>query len=261
MSDFDFTNEPEPEAANEAAPSGFDFKGWYARNRDAVLERRRKAYAENKNGVRDNKSADRKANRSEERETQRAYLESNREKVNARRREYYRKNAEKLNPGFKARYHSGKDAHTDARLKRKFGITLEDYNAMFALQKGNCAVCGTKQKIKDKYGNFRRLAVDHDHKTGKVRQLLCGPCNTSIGLIKENVKTLNKMIDYIKKHEDTNVKTVTIVLTIDELQAVAGLIDAGIKSVGLSGVKAAASILTKLEAAVAAANTEQKEED
>ena len=259
MTDFDFTNQTKQDASNEAAPSGFDFKEWYARNREAVLERRRKAYAENKNGIRDNKSADRKANRSEERKTQRAYIENNREKVNARRREYYRKNAEKIKPGFKARYYSDKDAHTDARLKRKFGITLEDYNAMFALQKGSCAVCGTKQKIKDKHGNLRRLAVDHDHKTGKVRQLLCSPCNTSIGLIKENVKTLNKMIEYIKKHEDTNVKTVTIVLTVDELQAIAGLIDAGVKSVGLSGVKAAASILTKLEAAVAEANLEQKE--
>ena len=52
---------------------------------------------------------------------------------------------------------------------------------------------------------------------------------------------------------------ITIELTQEELQAVAGLIDAGIKSVGLSGVKAAASILTKLEAAVAEANLEQKE--
>jgi hypothetical protein len=258
MTDFDFTDVPEQEAVEQTAPD--KPLSWYQRNKEYMREKRKRDYAANKNGVRDKKAAARKISRENEREAQRAYLDENREKVNARRREYYRKNADKMKPGFSARYHSDKDAHTSQRLKRKFGITLEDYNAMFALQKGNCAVCGTKQKIKDKYGNLRRLAVDHDHKTGKVRQLLCGPCNTSIGLIKENVKTLNKMIDYIKKHEDTNVKTVTIVLTIDELQAVAGLIDAGIKSVGLSGVKAAASILTKLEAAVAEANANEPKE-
>ena len=233
MTDFDFTDVPEQEATNGAAPSGFDFKEWYARNRDDVLERRRKAYAENKDGIRDRalaaKATDRKRNRIIDKDKARQ------------------------------RYFKERDLRTSKRLKKDFGITLAEYDAMFAMQNGLCAVCNEPQKIKDKHGNLRRFSVDHDHKTGRVRQLLCGPCNLSIGLVKENVKTLNKMIEYIKKHEDTNVKTVTIVLTVDELQAIAGLIDAGVKSVGLSGVKAAASILTKLEAAVAEANLEQKE--
>jgi hypothetical protein len=256
MTDFDFTDQTEQEAVEQTAPikKGFNQKEWYARNREILKERRRKAYAENRNGIRDKDAASKRANRERNREAQRAHLENNREKINARRREYYKKNAEKMKPGFHQRYHSDKDAHTDKRLKRKFGITLDEYNAMFSLQGGVCAVCGTEPNIKDKNGNIRRLAVDHDHKTGRVRQLLCNACNTSIGLVKENISTLVGMIDYIKKHETGAMKNITIEFTLDEVQALAGLIDAGIKATGIQSVKAAAVLIAKLEAAVAAAN-------
>lgn len=60
-----------------------------------------------------------------------------------------------------------------ARLKRLFGITWEQYDQMLSSQGGVCALCGDPPKGK-------RLAVDHDHKTGKVRGLLCSFCNHRI---------------------------------------------------------------------------------
>ncbi len=60
------------------------------------------------------------------------------------------------------------------KLKKNFGITLEDYDRMFAEQKGLCKICGGDTPNK-------RLAIDHDHKTGKVRGLLCLRCNTKLG--------------------------------------------------------------------------------
>jgi len=75
---------------------------------------------------------------------------------------------------------------------RKFGITLADYDKMFNDQNGVCAICG-KTNLKR-----RRLAIDHNHKTNKVRGLLCGKCNKAIGLFEENPEILEKAIKYLK---------------------------------------------------------------
>lgn len=78
------------------------------------------------------------------------------------------------------RYHAAnRDRAKDNRLKRAFGIGLSEYNRMLAVQGGGCAICG---------GPDRRhsLSVDHCHSTGRVRGLLCGHCNTGIGLLKDS---------------------------------------------------------------------------
>jgi hypothetical protein len=57
--------------------------------------------------------------------------------------------------------------------RKGLGVTVEQYDAMLAAQGGGCAICGTKPKT-------RRLDVDHDHKTGRVRGLLCHRCNRAL---------------------------------------------------------------------------------
>jgi len=66
-------------------------------------------------------------------------------------------------------------------LKYKHGITLEQYDEMFKQQNGVCAICS----LVDVTG--RRLAVDHDHKTGKIRGLLCTGCNTRLGTLENKI--------------------------------------------------------------------------
>lgn len=83
-------------------------------------------------------------------------------------------------------------------LKKRFGITLEDYNQMMAEQKGVCKICGFPEtKLDHRTKQPRRLAVDHCHKTGRVRALLCSDCNTAIGLLKEDVELMRKAIEYV----------------------------------------------------------------
>lgn len=79
-------------------------------------------------------------------------------------------------------------------LKRKYGITSEDYNLLFENQKGRCAICGTHQKDLSK-----RLFVDHDHKTGEIRGLLCIKCNNGIGLFSNNPKITDRATKYLSK--------------------------------------------------------------
>lgn len=80
-------------------------------------------------------------------------------------------------------------------LKRNFGITIEDYNKLFERQQGKCAVCGKHQTEFKK-----RLAVDHCHKTKKVRGLLCNNCNIGIGFMKDDIENLKCAILYLNKH-------------------------------------------------------------
>lgn len=63
------------------------------------------------------------------------------------------------------------------RLKNRYGITLEQYDRMFENQDGVCAICGG---LND---HGRRLCVDHNHKTGKIRGLLCANCNLRISVL------------------------------------------------------------------------------
>jgi hypothetical protein len=78
---------------------------------------------------------------------------------------------------------------TIGRFKRH-GITKEIYEQMYNAQSGKCYICGI--------GGVK-LHIDHNHTTGKVRSLLCKECNMALGLLKENVDTLNNMIEYLEK--------------------------------------------------------------
>lgn len=77
-------------------------------------------------------------------------------------------------------------------LKYNFGITPEDYEDMLTDQNGGCAICGVAS-------TRRRLDIDHDHETGKVRGLLCEKCNRGLGFFKDNIETLKKVIKYLTK--------------------------------------------------------------
>ena len=76
-------------------------------------------------------------------------------------------------------------------------MTVEEYDRLFELQRGLCDICGRKDY--DKLG--RRLAVDHDHTTGKIRGLLCYKCNIFLGhYSRENMVSA---INYIDKYKIT----------------------------------------------------------
>lgn len=94
----------------------------------------------------------------------------------------------------KSRYQNNKRYNKGIRLKFDFGITIDEYEKMLENQDGKCNICNIH------YKDYKQaLSVDHCHKTGKIRSLLCNDCNLALGLIKENSETLVKMISYIEK--------------------------------------------------------------
>lgn len=77
-----------------------------------------------------------------------------------------------------------------------YGITEEEYDKRREQQKYSCAICGVHEDVWFSERQ-RRLYVDHDHVTGKVRGLLCGNCNTGLGNFKDSKESLNKAMSYL----------------------------------------------------------------
>lgn len=79
----------------------------------------------------------------------------------------------------------------DARLKAVYGMTVADYERMYAEQGGACLICGTEAE---------RLDIDHCHKTKKVRGLLCHTCNVGIGFLRDDPGLLLNAASYLGQH-------------------------------------------------------------
>lgn len=112
--------------------------------------------------------------------------ESTRQKKLASARAYYRSHSQRLkkSPELVRRY----------KLQQKYGITIEEYEQMLAQQKGRCMICRKKPS------DSKKLAVDHCHKTGKVRGLLCHHCNNGLGCFKDDTELMTAAIAYVTRH-------------------------------------------------------------
>ena len=84
----------------------------------------------------------------------------------------------------------------DSKLVQKYGITFDDFKILLKNQKYRCAICHIHQS-KLAY----RMAVDHDHGTGKVRGLLCRPCNHALGLLKDDPRNAARASAYLNFHK------------------------------------------------------------
>jgi hypothetical protein len=73
----------------------------------------------------------------------------------------------------------GKVSRRNSHLLSKFGISIEDYERALAKQDGKCAICG------EPYSDQKKLHVDHDHKTGEIRGLLCFKCNHKLAVVED----------------------------------------------------------------------------
>lgn len=94
-------------------------------------------------------------------------------------------------------YDKTKSYRFDMHLRTRYKINSKIYQRMLKKQNYRCIIC-KKHKNKQK----RRLSVDHDHQTGKIRGLLCDNCNLIIGYAKENIMILKNIIEYLKRSQN-----------------------------------------------------------
>ena len=127
-------------------------------------------------------------------ETHRAWVDANRERVRAQgRRHAARFRAD--NPDLVR----GRERERNL-VRNGYGITLAEYDEMVEVQGGLCAVCHQPETYTYK-GTVRSLAIDHDHESGRLRDLLCARCNLLIGQIEAGDEGLiPALFAYIRRH-------------------------------------------------------------
>lgn len=113
------------------------------------------------------------------------YYQKNKDRIKKVVRDYITKNPEKRKFSLKK-----------SSIKKKYGIVYEDYLSMHREQEYKCKVC-------QKHANeFKKgLVVDHDHKTGKVRALLCNTCNSQLHVL-ENKELYDKLMNYLNSFKE-----------------------------------------------------------
>jgi hypothetical protein len=116
----------------------------------------------------------------------------------ARARRWKRENPERARAKLREYIDSGQKKVWDrqSHLKRKYGITIADYERMSEAQGGVCAICGEARPEE------RTLHVDHDHATGVIRGLLCFRCNNALGDFREEYELFRRAADYLDWDEE-----------------------------------------------------------
>jgi hypothetical protein len=95
----------------------------------------------------------------------------------------------------KTRYWANRDSERQRHLVKKYGITFDDYDRMLKEQNGKCAICQRPEPVN------RMFDVDHDHKTGDVRGLLCTSCNRVLGHAGDSPERLRVAADYLSSRK------------------------------------------------------------
>jgi hypothetical protein len=115
----------------------------------------------------------------------------------ARVKRWQQENADRLNAYHRQRRQRPevKAADRNGYLKRKYGITLEQYENLLSLQNGVCAICGEQRPEE------RTLHIDHDHETGSIRGLLCFRCNNSLGDLRDSYALFQRAADYLDRDD------------------------------------------------------------
>lgn len=91
------------------------------------------------------------------------------------------------------------------QLRRKYGVGIDSQMQMLSNQQGRCPVC-----LKP-FENLSQVRVDHDHANGKVRALLCHPCNIGLGWFKDNPEVLDNAAAFLRIHqEESGTKCLTV---------------------------------------------------
>jgi len=101
-------------------------------------------------------------------------------------------------------YYKCKKCILSLNIKRKYeGMnSLDDYERMLLKQRGVCGLCKGKNNS-TRNGKIKRFSIDHDHKTGKVRKLLCNFCNSMLGYARDNPLLLSDAIIYLTRENET----------------------------------------------------------
>jgi hypothetical protein len=154
--------------------------------------------------------------RAERLAAKKAYRDANKVAIAAKFKAWYEMNKEGQQARCRAAYHANREERlaysneyqraiavnpvrrrrrNDAERNRRYRLTNAQYDAMVAQQRGLCAICGNPPNVKG------TLFVDHDHDSGVIRGLLCGHCNSGIGMLGDSLDRLRRALRYLRNAE------------------------------------------------------------
>lgn len=129
-------------------------------------------------------------------ESQKIYYQKNKDKISKRAKAYYENNKEAIKI-YRAKWYKENKVKTRVKqMKKKYGLTMEQYLKLLNRQLHCCAIC---KKLFPTVVFDPDKNIDHDHKTGNVRGILCNKCNMGISLFDDNKIILMSAIDYLNK--------------------------------------------------------------
>ena len=156
--------------------------------RKASKDRARAKYREkNREILREKNKIYRKEKPETVKESNKKWRENNRDKRDTHQRRYLERNPEAR----KETIRKSKYTH----IKRVYGLSKEQFYEMMKNQNDCCAICFARKEEQ----HYKTLSIDHCHKTGKVRGLLCSNCNTALGLFKDNKDSIQRAIQYLEQ--------------------------------------------------------------
>lgn len=122
------------------------------------------------------------------------------DRAKARVKRWQQENADRVNTYRRVRRSEPevKRAERAGHLKRKYGITLEQYDMLLSGQRGGCAICGREPRPDIS------LHLDHDHQTGQLRGILCFRCNNALGDFDDDISLLQQAVGYLLAHQQTD---------------------------------------------------------
>lgn len=142
----------------------------------------------------------------------RTYTREQRDAINARLREYRQRPEVKARLAAQARSYYDREKASAYRKEyvqriRSEGVHTEtlvsraEFEAMLAEQGGVCAICRRPETKLSAKGRVRRLSIDHDHRTGRIRALLCSRCNTVVGHLEDDYRLGERAVAYMRDQE------------------------------------------------------------
>jgi hypothetical protein len=178
---FSYDATIEEDNVNEEAKRAYNH-AYYLANRDNLRAHSKRWQQENADKRRLSQQKFRRENLDLMREREKIYRKNNRDKVNARGRRYF---------------HNNRALVKNLQRKTIYGITSEQWDALFMAQGSVCAICSN-----DKPGHKNGWSTDHDHETGAVRGVLCHSCNVTLGYYeKKIIPSLSRLTQYLIQHK------------------------------------------------------------
>lgn len=156
-------------------------RAWRAANLEKIRAKQKEYYLANRDGICAQARAHRLANLKKDKKQQRAnYLSHRQERL----------------AWMKAYYATHKKEQMAYKRMKKYGMSQDDFDALLEKQGMACAICH-----RDDWPGKHLPHVDHDHKSGKIRGILCSKCNTALGLVNESLEIIKSMENYIRKNQ------------------------------------------------------------